>query len=610
MDPVPLSQTSTEQPTDANEGDNLQLDVKVATEVPNVSVIDEKASSTILPLAPIVDADEVSSPASLLDPEWTSLTISAADAVDTEDHRHLPQKGIELTISDPVANARISVTELTKQRDRLRALIAQTYSELQMIDSQLQLAWGNLVQEEAQSLRDFSPSTDGQPRELVCVGFRMTDQCDPNGARLPDGDMPCDTVVPQGYSGYCEVQDRQTKERFRVMRITCNSIKWDSEFRCSDAPAFASFVPESDRALTVATDRGFRLPNVNTSAPVKQGIVMVVYPSLMPSAYATIRALRSFGCVLPIELWYCNEEMKIDNKVLQKILRDSGPATAHEISEPEVTGFATKIHAIYHSHLDSVLFLDADNVPVRDPTYLFSSREFQDTGAVFWPDFWHPAFTIFNIHRHSLLWQLVGFDFVDMFEQESGQILIDRRRSTAALEMLRFYTFHQPNLFDRLKVVHGDKDLFRLAWMKAGQSFTMINTPPGVAGKAESDLFCGVTMVQHDSSGDVIFLHRNSMKLKGRHFVEAENGTRVQKTDEPMWTHLLEFKPSSPAEHYQIDMFGGAPVFPHSCYGQKSLTSPHFNTFLFNQLPFRKLEHEILEYAIEASDLTPRHSMN
>ena len=35
-----------------------------------------------------------------------------------------------------------------------------------------------------------------------------------------------------------------------------------------------------------------------------------------------------------------------------------------------------------------MLFLDADNVPVRDPTPLFDSAAFQGTGALLWPDYW------------------------------------------------------------------------------------------------------------------------------------------------------------------------------------------------------------------------------
>ncbi len=36
--------------------------------------------------------------------------------------------------------------------------------------------------------------------------------------------------------------------------------------------------------------------------------------------------------------------------------------------------------------LTSILYLDADNLPIADPTYLFAAQGFRETGAVFWPD--------------------------------------------------------------------------------------------------------------------------------------------------------------------------------------------------------------------------------
>ncbi|ETI55283.1 hypothetical protein F443_02024 [Phytophthora nicotianae P1569] len=105
--------------------------------------------------------------------------------------------------------------------------------------------------------------------------------------------------------------------------------------------------------------------------------------------------------------------------------------------------------------------------------------------------------------------------FMDMFEQESGQLLIDRRRHAAPLDLLRFFTFHRPNPFVQLKLVWGDKDLFRLAWLKLDVPFFMIQSPPAVAGKAINGSLCGMTMVQYDAQGEVLFLHRNSNKLTG-----------------------------------------------------------------------------------------------
>ncbi|POM80295.1 Hypothetical protein PHPALM_1884 [Phytophthora palmivora] len=72
------------------------------------------------------------------------------------------------------------------------------------------------------------------------------------------------------------------------------------------------------------------------------------------------------------------------------------------IQDPNASKFHAKPYAIYHSRFESVLWLDSDNIPVRDPTYLFEAPEFVKHGAIFWPDFWRPAIdTPFNVHQQS-----------------------------------------------------------------------------------------------------------------------------------------------------------------------------------------------------------------
>lgn len=38
------------------------------------------------------------------------------------------------------------------------------------------------------------------------------------------------------------------------------------------------------------------------------------------------------------------------------------------------------------------MLLDADNIPLRDPTPLFDSKEYRDYGLIMWPDFWGLSF--------------------------------------------------------------------------------------------------------------------------------------------------------------------------------------------------------------------------
>ncbi|KAF4132218.1 putative Mannosyltransferase [Phytophthora infestans] len=284
--------------------------------------------------------------------------------------------------------------------------------------------------------------------------------------------------------------------------------------------------------------------------------------------------------------------------------------------------FNTKIYAIYNSKFEQILFLDADNVPVKDPSYLFKTLEFEKTGAIFWPDFWHPGRTIFAINQTSLVWQLLDTPFVDMNEQESGQLLVDRKRHATPLALVLFFRFHLPNYFNRLKLAWDDKDLFRFAWLKLGASFHMIEKLPAVAGEVSGDVFCGLTMAQHDPSGDVVFLHRNQLKLTGDSKVENfdprlkkvfGNAVPSQRAisedgypDPAIWTHLVSFREDSPRSEYIIQKHGAMNRFTgmQRCFGGRELhRNPHFDTQEFTHLSFAGLELRLRQFAMSAAKL-------
>lgn len=58
--------------------------------------------------------------------------------------------------------------------------------------------------------------------------------------------------------------------------------------------------------------------------------------------------------------------------------------------------FQIKAAAIINSSFREILYLDSDNAPTRDPSYLFHSKGYTETGAIFWPDFWYAQMMIDN----------------------------------------------------------------------------------------------------------------------------------------------------------------------------------------------------------------------
>ncbi|KAF4129789.1 putative Mannosyltransferase [Phytophthora infestans] len=314
-----------------------------------------------------------------------------------------------------------------------------------------------------------SPAAEAVPR-LRCVAWRATGECRPNGPREPHNDKNCSEDIVGGMSGFCEVEGIDTEELFKVMRRYCTSLKSNIKFRCSDALDFIRYREAENTTISQALVPGFSLPNVvenRIGGAPRDGIVMVVYPKLLASAYATVRVLRDvLNCRLPIEIWFHVQEIGEDHLMLaplRQLANVVGDVSFHPMYNSRAKGFISKVYAIYNSYFNRVLFLDADNVPVRDPSFLFDTSEFKSNGAVFWPDFWHPRRTLFNLHAQSMLWELLDTPFIDIVEQESGQLLVDRTRHAAPLELVYFYAFHEPNFFNKLDVIYGDKDLFRLA---------------------------------------------------------------------------------------------------------------------------------------------------
>lgn len=86
-------------------------------------------------------------------------------------------------------------------------------------------------------------------------------------------------------------------------------------------------------------------------------------------------------------------------------------------------GFFLKAVVLAVSSFKEVLFLDADNVPVVDPTTLFHSQDFQSTGALFWRDFWDASWA-----PDAPVVLGVSSEQLPSFTLDSGQMLLDKSR--------------------------------------------------------------------------------------------------------------------------------------------------------------------------------------
>lgn len=152
-----------------------------------------------------------------------------------------------------------------------------------------------------------------------------------------------------------------------------------------------------------------------------------------------------------------------------------------------------KPYAIIHSRFKEVLWLDADQVPVQNPEFLFETPEFKRLGAVFWPDF-------NRFKPDHPMWGFTGVEYRDEPEIQAGEILVDKERCWEPLRLSLWFNEHHRFFY---RYILGDKDTYRFAWHKLDRRYAV---PPFPIHALEG------TMCQHDFSGRRLFQHRNMKK--------------------------------------------------------------------------------------------------
>ena len=234
-----------------------------------------------------------------------------------------------------------------------------------------------------------------------------------------------------------------------------------------------------------------------------------------PGAWICINLLRRFGCRLPIQLWHLGrKEVDVGMKALVAPLGvDCIDARAVRQRRPVRTlrGWELKPYALLHSRFREVLLLDADNVPLVDPEFLFDAPQFREAGAVFWPDY-----DCGRNRKAAAIWRSCGRRQPDEPEFESGQLLVDKQRCWRALCLALWFNAHSDFYYQHL---HGDKETFHLAFRKLRQRYALVPHPVHALV---------ATICQHDFNGRRIFQHRNLDKWNLRRPNRRIRGFRLE----------------------------------------------------------------------------------
>jgi alpha 1,2-mannosyltransferase len=238
-------------------------------------------------------------------------------------------------------------------------------------------------------------------------------------------------------------------------------------------------------------------------------------------AWITLQLLKKYNCPLPIEVWYIGNEFTPE---VIAALTDMGITckNAADHTTARFDGVALKPLAILHSSFKEVLFIDADNISMSDPSYLFEAEEYNTLGAIFWPDIW-------KTDKSNPIWKITGTNDYDSMELESGQLLVNKAKCWKELNLCLHFNEQRQYYYSMLL---GDKDTFRFAWQALRTPYHLIQKSVAFSGyfNEKENAFFGLSMVQHDTAGRILFIHRNLLKWD------------ITDTDEMIWKEIRQFR--------------------------------------------------------------------
>ncbi|KAH8687748.1 mannosyltransferase putative-domain-containing protein [Tricladium varicosporioides] len=271
--------------------------------------------------------------------------------------------------------------------------------------------------------------------------------------------------------------------------------------------------------------------------PDTNGIVTSAGGFYFPPTLVAIRMLRRTGSTLPVEVFLADEseyEPLICEKIFPALNARCIVLTTLLSSSPvpfKFEVFQLKIMAILFSSFQNVLFLDADNFPVRNPDELFTTAPFRNatgarghgmngvgeasvgSGMVLWPDFWvctiSPLFlaVINSTEKSSHQPPRPAINASTLLNRpttESGQLLVDKSIHTSTLLLAAYYNVYGSiyyTLFTQGGMGEGDKETFPTANLVLGKPFYTVRSPVwpiGISGNG------GAALIQAHPGEDLV----------------------------------------------------------------------------------------------------------
>jgi hypothetical protein len=300
--------------------------------------------------------------------------------------------------------------------------------------------------------------------------------------------------------------------------------------------------------------------------------------------FQSVLALRTMGSLLPVEIWVNAFAMNACSALFMRTLHtrdkhhrvtvdpagdDSGQGVFNvqcRQFDNSVIGFASKFYALLYTDFEEVLFMDADNLPVRDVGEVFESDGYRSTGAVLWPDIWssacregdegdatrlsgsvgRPNFVLFAANFSDLRWS-ASRQFAQ--ETEAGQMVLDLRRHRALVNMGR-RMYEDRAFFHR--VFNGDKDIFRFVFLLTHTPFHYVDRVPGYSVDDRGRRDCLVHY--HDQNKRVRVKNVANSNNTGESGAASLWFTDSHQVSVPLFFHQFKVRSSSAFKRYVRNM--------------------------------------------------------
>lgn len=294
-----------------------------------------------------------------------------------------------------------------------------------------------------------------------------------------------------------------------------------------------------------------------------QGIIMVGGTKFSLLALLSVKTLRRFGTTLPVEVFIPPGDEKEDNlcgKLLPELnakciyITDLLPTDS--ISKFDFQNYQFKSLALATSSFKDVLFLDADNFPIKNLDNIFESGAYIDNGMVLWPDFWRrttsPAYYLISDHNVDLTERVrnnrdaltppviytdpsVEIKNIPMHDfkgtlpdvsTESGEIIIDKERHLKTMLLSLYYNVYGPawyySIFSQGVSGEGDKETFIAAATFFDLPYYQVKKGVGIAGYQRKTGYRGVAMLQHNFIEDYSRYQDAAAYVKDKYEIKSE----------------------------------------------------------------------------------------